>query len=70
MKIRDMRTKSDTELSLLVTESRQKLATAHVDLKTKEVKQVREIRNLKTDIARALTIMSERELAELEKSNG
>lgn len=70
MKIRDMRTKTDTELEQLVKESREKLATAHVELKTKEVKHVRQIRNLKTDIARALTIISERELAELEKSNG
>ena len=47
-------------------ETRAAIAGAHVDLKTKEVKQVKAIRNFKRDIARALTIQSERELANLE----
>ncbi len=70
MKIRDLRAKTDAELAQLVKDNQARVAAAHVELKTKEVKHVREIRNLKTDIARALTILSERELAELEKHNG
>lgn len=70
MKIREIRLQSDAELTKFVDETRRKIATSYVEIKTKDVKQVRAIRNLKVDLARALTIQSERELAELEKSNG
>lgn len=70
MKAREMRTKSDAELTKFVLETQVNLAAAHVELRTKEVKHVRQIRNLRKDKARALTIQSERELAELEKNNG
>lgn len=65
-KIKDIRTKTDAELATFVVETRAAIAGAHIDLKTKEVKQVKAIRNFKRDIARALTIQSERELANLE----
>ena len=70
MKIREIRLQSDAELAKFVDETRQQIAASYVEIKTKDVKQVRTIRNLKVDLARALTIQSERELAELEKSNG
>ncbi len=70
MKIREIRLQSDAELAKFITNTRQKIAEGYVEIKTKDVKQVRAIRNLKTDLARALTIVSERELAELEKNNG
>ncbi|MBP9827185.1 50S ribosomal protein L29 [Candidatus Saccharibacteria bacterium] len=70
MKTRDIRTKSASELTKYMEEVRQQIASTHIDMRTKEVKQVRQIRNLKKDLARALTIQSERELAELEKNNG
>lgn len=70
MKIREIRLQSDTELAKFIADTRQKIAEGYVEIKTKDVKQVRAIRNLKTDLARALTITSERELAELEKNNG
>lgn len=70
MKIRDIRLKTDAELEQFVRETRSQIAEAYVDLRTKDVKHVRQIRNLKTDLARALTLLSERELAELEKQNG
>ncbi len=70
MKTTELRTKSAAELATLVTETRQKLAQAHIDLRTKEIKNVKEIHNLKKTIARALTIQSERELEELEKKHG
>ena len=70
MKIREIRLQSDAELAKFITDTRQKIASGDVEIKTKDVKQVRAIRNLKTDLARALTITSERELAELEKNNG
>jgi ribosomal protein L29 len=70
MKIREIRLQSDAELAKFITDTRRKIAEGYVEIKTKDVKQVRAIRNLKTDLARALTISSERELAELEKNNG
>lgn len=70
MKIREIRLQSDAELAKFITDTRQKITEGYVEIKTKDVKQVRAIRNLKTDLARALTITSERELAELEKNNG
>ena len=66
-KIKDIRSKSDAELITFVTETRAAIAGAHVDLKTKEVKHVKAIRNHKRDIARALTIQSEREMKSLEE---
>ena len=70
MKIREIRLQSDAVLAKFITDTRQKIAESYVEIKTKDVKQVRAIRNLKTDLARALTVTSERELAELEKNNG
>jgi|GEM_PF-1279657 len=69
MKASEMRTKSPAEITRFVTETEAALAQAHTDMKTKEVKNVRVIRGLKKQIARALTIQSETELAELEKNN-
>lgn len=70
MKIREIRLKTDAELAQFIRETQTKIAEGYVELRTKEVKHVRQIRNLKTDLARALTLQSERELAELEKQNG
>lgn len=70
MKMTEIRAKNDAELARLVTETREKIAQAHIDLRTKEVKNVKEIHNLKQIIARALTVQSERELVELEEQNG
>lgn len=69
MKISDLRSKTDQELEKFVSEQRQALAQAFVDLKTKEVKHVRLVRSIKKDIARALTLKSERELQALEASH-
>ena len=66
IKAKQLRTKSESEMNNFVSQQRHDLAQAVVDLKTKEVKQVRDIRNIKKTIARALTINSERELAALE----
>lgn len=70
MKAKDIMQKSDKELTSLITDSRAKIVSAHIDLRTKEVKNVREIRAHKRILARALTAQNERRLAELEKKNG
>lgn len=70
MKAKDIMQKSDKELASLIADSRSKIVTAHIDLRTKEVKNVREIRAHKRTLARALTAQNERRLTELEKKNG
>lgn len=62
MKVKEMRQKSQKELQKDLTDARGKLMTAQVDYRTKEVKNVREIRALRRDIARLLTVTREQEL--------
>ena len=59
MKAKDLRNKSNKELQKSLADSRAKLAQLSVDYRTKEVKNVREIRNIKKAIARTLTIIAE-----------
>jgi large subunit ribosomal protein L29 len=60
MKIKDIRNKSDKELQKDLADSRAKLLQLSIDYRTKEVKNVREIRSVKRTIARILTVMTER----------
>jgi large subunit ribosomal protein L29 len=57
MKITELRQKSKTELEKILTESREKLRQLRFDLASGKVKNVREIRKIKKDIARILTII-------------
>ncbi len=59
MKAKDIRNKSNKELQKDLTDSRAKLLQLSVDYRTKEVKNVREIRAVKRTIARILTVMAE-----------
>lgn len=61
MKTKELRNKTDKELVKNLVELREKLVNAHIDLRTKEVKNVKQIKAIKKDIARVLTIMSEGE---------
>lgn len=74
MKIKEITTKSDKELTVAVNDLRKKIIAAEIDLRTKEVKNVKTIHNLKRDLARALTIKRQRaiiaEEVGSEKSNG
>ena len=63
MKAKEMRQKSTKELQKDLVEARAKLMTTQIDYRTKEVKNVREIRAIRVDIARLLTVTSEQELA-------
>lgn len=69
MKASQIRTKSDKELTKMVADLREKLVDVHIDLRTKEVKNVKQIKTIKKDIARILTIQSEKSLPKVEKSN-
>ena len=57
MKITEIRKKSKSELDKLLQESKKKVRVLRFDLASGKVKNVREIRKTKKDIARILTIL-------------
>jgi len=57
MKITELRQKSKSELQKLLQDSREKLRQLRFDLASGKVKNFREIRELKKDIARILTLL-------------
>lgn len=59
MKIAEMRKKSGLELEKLLGELRRKLRALRFDLASGKVKNIREIRKIKKNIARILTILKE-----------
>jgi len=56
MKIKELRQKTERELMDLLQENRHKLGRLRFELTSKKLKNVREIRDLRRDIARILTI--------------
>ena len=59
MKLKNLRKKSKSGLDKLLLKNRERLRTLRFDLASGKLKNVREIRHLKRDIARALTILKE-----------
>ena len=57
MKANELRQKSEKELKELLEEDREKLRQLRFDLASGKVKNVREIRAKRRDIARILTIL-------------
>lgn len=62
MKAKDIRNKSNKELQKDLSDSRSKILQLSVDYRTKEIKNVREIRAVKRTVARILTVMAEQEV--------
>lgn len=60
MKIQELKQKSNKELTKLLIESRERLRNLKFDLASGKVKNVRQIRALKKEIARTLTILREK----------
>ncbi len=58
MKMKELKTKSDTELSKLITEKREALRAFRFNISGGKAKNVKEGRNLRADIARAMTELS------------
>jgi len=58
MKISEIKQKPENELRKMLEENRKKLQELHFDLASGKVKNVREIRMIKKDIARILTIIN------------
>lgn len=56
MKITELKQKSKPELQKLLTDSKERLRSLKFDLASGKVKNVREIRSLKKDVARILTL--------------
>jgi large subunit ribosomal protein L29 len=57
MKIKEIREKSENELKKDLVELRNKLAKTRFDISAKQVKNHRDIRTVKKDIARILTLL-------------
>jgi len=57
MKTAELRQKTKSELEALVRDSREKLRQLYFDLSAGKVKNVREIRRMKKEIARTLTLI-------------
>ncbi len=59
MKVVELRKKSKTELRKLLQESGEKLRQLKFDLASGKIKNVREIRKIKKEIARILTLLKQ-----------
>ncbi len=57
MKIKELRQKSKEELQKILQDNREKLRQLRFDLDAGKVKNVREIRKIKKEIAQILTIL-------------
>lgn len=57
MDIKEMREKETKELSHLLSDLRKKLDDLNFKVAQKQLKNVREVRNIKRDIARVLTVL-------------
>ena len=57
MKIKELRQKSEKELQKILQQKKEKIRSFRFSLASGTVKNVREIRELKKDIARILTIL-------------
>ena len=57
MKLTELRRKSKDELGKILTDNREKLRQLRFDLSAGKVKNVREIRHIKKEIAQILTLL-------------
>ena len=57
MKLNELRLKSKAELKKILEDNREKLRQLHFDLSAGKIKNVREIRRIKKEIAQILTLL-------------
>ncbi len=62
MKAKELHNKSQKELQKDLADLREKYAKTLIDMRTKEVKNVKTLHGIKKDIARVLTVLKEHEL--------
>ena len=60
--IQDIRKKSLPEVEKQISQNRSKLVSLRQDLHTSQVKNIRQIRQVRKDIARGMTIANEKKL--------
>lgn len=60
MKAKELREKNTEELKKILLEKQEKVRKSRFDIAVKQVKNNREIRNEKKDIARILTLINEK----------
>ena len=63
MKAKELRKKTEKELEKILKENREKLEKMKIDLSLRKLKNVKEIKMVKKDIARILTILNEKKYA-------
>lgn len=61
MKIKELRELGDNELAKLLEEKKAKAVSLRFDISSKQLKNNREYRNVKKDIARILTLLEEQQ---------
>jgi len=59
MKIKELNQKTKKELNDLLIENRHKLGQLRFDLASKKLKNIREVRKLRRDVARIITILKQ-----------
>ena len=59
MKVRELKQKTKKELNDILVENRRKLGQLRFDLASKKLKNIREIRGLRRDVARIITILKQ-----------
>jgi ribosomal protein L29 len=67
MELKELKIKSDSELEIILSETREKLRELRFKDASHQLKNVREIRKIRTEIAQALTIINSRK-ADLKKA--
>jgi len=61
MKIAELRKKSKEELQKILIDNRERLRQLRFDLSAGKVKNVKEVRNIKKEIAKILTLLKEKQ---------
>ena len=69
MKIADIKSKSMSELTELLLSQRKQLALAIIEMRTKQVQNVKQTSAIKKTIARIQTTLREQEITKLEQTN-
>lgn len=70
MKLADITAKNDKDLATLLVESRKQIAGLAIDMRTKQIPNVKQVSALKKTVARILTTQNHRALNSKEENHG
>ena len=68
MKISEINQKSAAELEALVSDTRKQIADISIEMRTKQVSNIKQLKSLKKTVARALTIQRQQHLTKEENN--